>query len=762
MKRALLILAMATTAHAASPVNSISALTTGNGFGFAVFDLKAQKISQFLERPYRFLRPGASMQSLGVERRNLAYDLYFGVRAGATASWMKDTAQTEVGYVAESNIIRTAGTVGGVKVESYFLMPFGFSGNGVIALVHVTNNNAGAVNVDTFLNPNFHMGSGTGDVVGSENETITTTGIISTETGPGGGAMIYQPFGFDKADCSGTGYSRVMGGMDLAGTPQSCTNQSDVTIVFQKSLGSIAAGGDAWWGAAISFVADGNTTNGSAAMSTWINSRTPPQILSDAQSEFENWRKPPPSGLSSDETKIYRQAESVLRMAQILEPWSDSPKHKAYGMLLASLPPGVWHIGWVRDAQYATVALARMGHLDEAKRALEWILNAEANLYQSYAGVPYRVSVTRYFGDGTEESDWNADGPNIEFDGWGLYLWAARTYIDRAGLSWLDGKTRANEPIYDVLRDQIALPIQHNQESGGLIGKDTSIWESHWNNRKHYTFTSLAAARGLCDFASLAERHADPSTAATYRAAAAALKTAIRTNLVDSTVYLGGSQEGIAAGKYHDGAAIEAFNWELYPQSDGVWKATLDGISPLQVGSGGYKRNDDNGSSYDNDEWVMIDLRVSAAMRRNGRTQRADDLLGWVTSQAAANQNLLPELYNQTNNALPVNGYSGSIPMVGFGAAAYVNTLLDRAGASPEQRDCDPMMSFGDGGGEVPDLSTPQGSDGGSASDMAILHPMPKTPETGCGCGVGGCATSAPLGLLVLLLLFRRKRAKGQ
>jgi GH15 family glucan-1,4-alpha-glucosidase len=525
-------------------------------------------------------------------------------------------------------------------------------------------------------------------------------------------------------------------------TPQSCANQSDITIVFQKSLGTVAAGGDAWWGAAISFAADANVANAETAMTTFLNSRTPQTLLADAQSEWESWRKPPPAGLSATETSIYRQAESVLRMAQVLEPWSSTPKLKNNGMILASLPPGQWHIGWVRDAQYATVALARMGHLDEARRALEFFLNAEANQYQSYAGIPYRISVVRYFGDGEEESDWNSDGPNVEFDGWGLYLWAARTYADRAGINWLDGQTKSGENIYDVLRDQVAQAIEHNLEMAtGIVGKDTSIWESHWNNRKHYTFTSLAAARGLCDFSSLAERRGDSATAYNYRTAAASLRAGIRNGLVDSQQYLGGSQEGITAGKYHDGAAIEALNWELYPQSDMVWAATLDGLSALQVGSGGYKRNDDNLSSYDNDEWVVIDLRISTAMRRAGRTASADGLLGWVTSQAAANQNLIPELYNQTSVSLPSNAYSGAIPMVGFGAAAYILTLLDRANASPENIDCDAII-FDDGGlppddfGLSADLAT--NADAGVNDLSTIPIHKPGAPASGgCGCQVG-------------------------
>ena len=50
-----------------------------------------------------------------------------------------------------------------------------------------------------------------------------------------------------------------------------------------------------------------------------------------------------------------------------------------------------------------------------------------------------------------------------------------------------------------------------------------------------------------------------------------------------------------------------------------------------------------------------------------------------VTYNAAANHGLIPELYNTYSSAGPIGGYTGSIPMVGFGAGAYLSTLLDRA-----------------------------------------------------------------------------------
>ena len=87
-------------------------------------------------------------------------------------------------------------------------------------------------------------------------------------------------------------------------------------------------------------------------------------------------------------------------MGQVREP--NIPGRRNNGMVLASLPPGEWHSGWVRDAVYGIVALARSGHHAEAKAALDFFLNAEpVGKYKSYVrNQDYRVSVVRYFGTG--------------------------------------------------------------------------------------------------------------------------------------------------------------------------------------------------------------------------------------------------------------------------------------------------------------------------------------------------------------------------
>src|SRR6185295_20288407 len=98
----------------------------------------------------------------------------------------------------------------------------------------------------------------------------------------------------------------------------------------------------------------------------------------------------------------------------------------------------------------------------------------------------------------------------------------------------------------------------------------------------------------------------------------------------------------------------------------------------------GYFRNDDGGG-YDSQEWVFIDLRIADALMRMGRAAEARDLIDWVTQQADANFGLQAELYHRDNA-----DYVGSIPMVGFGAGAYLLTLLDRAHLPDAHPECFP------------------------------------------------------------------------
>ncbi len=754
MKRALVLLVLlaAARSHAAppAPVKSFHELTTGNGYGFSIFDTNARKLTVFLERPYRYLRPGIDPKGEGVYRRDLAYDVYFGVRAGGAGAWLPDLPQDEAGFVAQSGVVRSASQFGAIKLESYFVAPFGYTGNGVLMIVRATNTSGATSSANLFALPNFRLGGGDPDNPSASGESIVTTGSRTVETGSlgeTGGAMVYIPLGaLAKADCSGGGYDAVKAGNELPNDQRSCTGD-DRTLIFQSTAQSLAPGETKAFGVFIGF---SPTVSGAAsagdAMTTFIANRGADQMLTDTLAEWEAWRKPPPSGLSADELRVYRQAEATLRMGQVREAWSEQPKLKNDGMILASLPPGIWHIGWVRDAVYAIIALAKAGHIPEAKAALRFFLAAEGNKYTSYTNGAYRISITRYFGDGQEETDWNADGPNIEFDGWGLYLWALRQTLDMEGSgAFLEEILPTKERVFDVVRDLVGDAIIRNiDDVTGMMLPDTSIWEAHWEKRKHYTYTSLSAARGLCDLAALETRYGDPMRAAALRQRSGQIRAGVRANALDKNLLLGNSKEGVAGGTYHDGAVLEAFNWEIYPSDDPLYPATLAGLeAKLKLPSTGWSRNDDKLSKYDTNEWIVIDMRAAQAFRMMGNAARSDELISWVTSQSRVNYDLIPELYNQFPEDGPLYGYTGASPMVGFGAGAYMLALRDRAG-EPEAHGC--------GLAETADA----GTDGGT-----------KPPsEDGCSCALGGhahvpCYAAVLVGLCLLgaYVALRRSRA---
>jgi hypothetical protein len=234
----------------------------------------------------------------------------------------------------------------------------------------------------------------------------------------------------------------------------------------------------------------------------------------------------------------------------------------------------------------------------------------------------------------------------------------------------------------------------------------------------------MAAARGFCDLAAMAKRMNNEADASKYATLAAKVKSGFLSSFVDQNGALGSSLEGIAANQYYDGAVAAAFTWNILSDfTEKTANATLDVLGQLKVASGGFKRNNDGLSSYDNNEWILVDLLISDALRRNGRGAEADSYIQLVVDQAAANYYLLPELYNAVPQDGAIGKYTGSIPMVGYGGGAYIMTMLDRAGII-EPNDC------GDGNGiTLPSVLCGGGSGSGASS----------------GSGAGG-STSGPTG----------------
>ncbi len=798
--------ALRSTAHAQT--RSWNFLTTGNGHGFQTFDRSQGRMTSFLENPYRYVAPGDTGRTWGVGRRDLGHDMYFGMRAGGTTTWLHD--QSSVEYESQTHVIHASSSQSGVRTDTYYFAPFGYEGNGLVMLVRATNDGSSAIDVSLFVKPNLKLGQGDSRINPTdENEHIVWNGAQGIETGPGGGHVVYIPIGgVDQASCGAdsTLYEAVRTGS--LPSQADCTASHNV-LVLQKDV-HIEGGGEAWWGLAVLFVNDDPAVSQAA---DFRDDRTTDDIVSlwaafagdkdgktlhdEAIAEFEAWRTTwIPDALDERERILWRQSEAILRMAQVREPRQSN--RESYGMVLASLPPGEWHTGWVRDGAYGTAAFAMTGHVEQARLGLEFFLSADGatgGVFSDaqYLGAPYRVSATRHFGNGKEEGDWNNDGPNIETDGWGVMLWAARMYLHYScNTAWLDTTTWRGDTYYDALR-QVAGDIEAQVRSE-LPGADASIWEVHWNRRQVFAYTAAAHIRGLLDFADIADQHGNGEDATHFRDLANNLLERVKNALVYHPQNSFASHLGVASNPVHvDGSTVEFFNWYLVSPDDPLYVGTLNNYSKLLTGFGGYQRlepqlsltGEGSAGAYDVSEWILLDLRISQAWRRLGRTEIADMLLDKVTAHAAVNDFLVPELYDRTNGR-----YTGVVPMVGYGAGAWMMEQLYANGFPAPRYDATfahcvvtpgedggmpgpggpgsgpgvPGPGSGPGAGPGASPGGPGASPGGGPGrgmDGGTGGPLADGPASFCAVRPGrrGLGALAIVGLAGLALALRRRRA---
>lgn len=378
-----------------------------------------------------------------------------------------------------------------------------------------------------------------------------------------------------------------------------------------------------------------------------------------------------PKHLTKQERNVVEQSIAVLKMSQVGEK---EVFPLAKGQILASLPPGVWNIAWVRDGSYSIMALARLGLFDEAKKGLKFMLNAESNHYKSFIhsdgkdhgiGSDYQISVCRYFGIGKEESDFNVEGPNIEIDGFGLFLSAFSQYV------LLSSDTAFVREYFPVLSKKIADPILHSIAKNNLIRQESGPWERHLPGEQ-YAYSSAACAAGLKQFAQLCNSVNIP--AEHYFAGAERLHKGILENLIDGEgAVIGRTNAKKDHKEYYDGGTFEVFtsgaieDVQLFSSHMQAYEKILKVPDPMR----GYIRIK-SPDWYESQEWIFLDTRIASAYTRYGEKPKAKHLLDWITAQSSFNNNLIPEMYGYEHAT-----YEGAIPMVGFGAGTYIIALLD-------------------------------------------------------------------------------------
>ena len=836
-------------AAAPAPQRTRFELPASNGHGVVLLDLGEARLTQFREHLFAAEEPVIDEQGhdvwdggqfATVHTRDLLFDAYFGLRAAGEQFWLTQApVDLEAsGYLPGTGIATMVQQVGSLQATTHAFAPQGLAAGSFVMALRLENTGGQAIaGVEAFSLHNFHLGFGRptrpwelGDDIGANGETLefdTNGGHARFSERGFAGVIVAQALGTISHRGVSPGadlFAIVDGGDgDLPDNAPPMNAVDDAVSGFQWSLGELAPGQVSWVGIAVLREPDPFVGNKAALyLDSFLADISAEDLVAAEAAWWAGFQDEvmPPAGLSADEEAQVRQGAAMLHMGQVredryfLREWlgqdgevrrtrfpgvKDDPVtlpaivvHRGKGAVLASLPPGEWTYAWIRDGSYAVAAMATLGLFEAARAGLEFYLNAEAGRFQGwdelvpYAMPPYQISLVRYHGFGVEETDFNEFGPNLEFDGFGLFLWALRAYEVASGDTGLAAER------WDTIGGRVGdVLVALVDPDTGLLRADSSIWETHWKGReRRWAYTNITAARGLCDAAVIAERVGDDERAAAYRSAGEGLRAAIAAELTDADGAIAANREELGAGEgYWDAAVLDAIAMGLFDPHGEIAAATLAGLDEhLRVDAGpGWSRNDDRwdhanaddlspwGGEYDSAEWVVTDLRGAVALRMAGETGRSAALIDWVTAQATMNYGMVAETYDEVAGT-----YKFNAPMLGFGAGALALALADRAagGADPacgayydegagETGDSGDSSgapeptgggSSGAGSGDAPTSGGPGGDTSGAGETAATSGAADGGGGSeGCGCRGGG----GPFAWLAVLVLGLRGRRRG-
>jgi hypothetical protein len=611
-----------------------SHMVTGNGFGFAVVVPETGAVSKFYAHPYCYTRhdPHNPLNE-GIETTNFIKQL----------GWSSVGAQaTSTEYEEDSQVIHSPGSDG----EGTFFMPFGLQRAALVIDWEPTSaQTQGGWHVEWNQRVKSQK---TVRLLGAEFQQLKFDGIQES--------LLLIPLDHQQA--------------------------------VPEQPGQALAGARAW--ALVSLESDDELEATVRDFIRWRGELSPRDLTKREIAELERWRvKPTVHFKDENERHLWRQSEILLRMAQSREP--NRPGRYSNGLIVAALPDGLWFTPWVRDMAYATLAFARMGHRDEARAALLAYFNAQPTgvMRADTRDADYQVSVVRYFGDGSEEPFFTGEGtPNIEFDDWGLVLWVLgeyeRQYDDVALLHTPAYRGR----VYESARDFLVKPLLANLDpigQGSIVSADTSIWEEHQKDKKHFAFSTAMAIVGLKNFAEVAHSEGDEATRTKVLNQVALLEKGFNAAFVRDGK-LRGTMEPEEKNDI-DGALLPIINLGVVTDP-AVIRDTIERMELLKVASGGYRRVRSNYTDpaifeywYERQEFLFVDFSLAELYRRLGRNAEADAILKRIVTKAAADHNLIPEMYV----ALPcqlfpgeVGDPTGALPIVGYGSGAYILHVLER------------------------------------------------------------------------------------
>jgi GH15 family glucan-1,4-alpha-glucosidase len=609
-----------------------SHLVTGNGFGFAVVAPESGTATKFYPHPHSYVRADpANPLSEGIETANFIKTLGWGGKGKAASA----------DYVDDSHVIRMRSAGG----SGYFFMPFGLERPALIVGLEAGRRSAPSWRVEW-------------------NRPLLSQELVGKS-----GARLLRFKGIDEK---------------LLLVPLGAVRRSPSNQPLEAS--------SAW--ALIALDRESEAKAAYEDVAAWRGGLSARQLADREIQQFEQWRTRPSVHFKSEkERHLWRQSETMLRIAQSREP--NLEDRHGNGLIVAALPD-VYSTPWVRDMAWASVALIRMGHQAEARAALLAYFNARptGKMRSEVNGADYQISVVRYFGDGEEEPFFTQEGStNIEFDDWGEALWVLGEYLRKYDDPQLLEAPTHRGQLYEAARDFVVKPLVANMEAfadGLIVGADTSIWEERQKDKKHFAFSSAMAIVGLREFAEVARRAGDERARNDALGTVALLEKGFASAFVRSGTLRGTLEEGVK--NDIDGALLPVINFGVVRDPKLV-RGTVERMNLLKVRSGGYRRvrstyTDPNIFEYwyERQEFLFVDFNLAELYRRLGRDSEADAILARIVDKAAADHNIIPEMYV----ALPcklfpgkIGDPTGALPMVGYGAGAYVLHLLEREHSHP-------------------------------------------------------------------------------
>ena len=605
-----------------------SHLVTGNGFGFAVVAPESGMATKFYPHPHNFTRSDpANSLSEGVETANFIKTLGWGDAKGGTAD-----------YANDSHVIRLRRPDG----IGYFFMPFGFERPALIISLDGSRQKRASWRVEW----NRPLSARTSvRAAGTDAQLLRFEGIDEP--------LLLIPLAKIQSTAADQPLAASPGWALIA-----LERESDAETAIRQFV---------HWRAGLSAHA----------------------LIEREIAEFEKWRVSPVVHFKDQmERHLWRQSETMLRIAQSREP-NRADRH-GNGLIVAALPD-VYSTPWVRDMSWATMALIQMGHRAEARAALLAYFNAQptGKMRSQVNDADYQISVVRYLGNGEEEPFFTQEGStNIEYDDWGEVLWALGEYLRKYDDPELLKVSTHRGPLYEVARDFIVKPLMANTEKYGdglIVAADTSIWEERQKDKKHFAFSTAMAIVGLRDFAAVAQRAGDDAAHRQALDNAAWLQNGFDAAFIREGMLRGTLEEGVK--NDIDGALIPIINFGVVHDPK-VIRDTVERMQLLKVASGGYRRVRGTYTDpkifeywYEQEEFLFVDLHLAELYRRLGRTNEADAMLGRIVGKSAADHNIIPEMYVAVPCQLfpgKIGDPTGAIPMVGYGAGAYVLHLLER------------------------------------------------------------------------------------